>query len=93
MSTNLIYNVDFSLPSITTNSSINYTSFTTEQTTALYFTSGGVLYVIIEWSTNIEFYITSSNWLYSSLLSIVGIISSTIIHSAFHKFIYIEVSL
>ena len=41
MSTNLIYNGDFSLPSINTNSSINYLSFTTQQAAAFYWTSGG----------------------------------------------------
>jgi hypothetical protein len=41
MSTNLIYNGDFSLPSITTNSSLNSTSFTTQQATDFYWTCGG----------------------------------------------------
>jgi hypothetical protein len=41
MSTNLIYNGDFLLPSITTNSSLNSTIFTTQQATDFYWTCGG----------------------------------------------------
>ena len=41
MSTNLIYNGNFSLPSITANTSMFYTSFTTAQATAFYWICAG----------------------------------------------------
>ena len=47
MSTNLIYNGNFSLPSITTNTAINSTSFTTEQATAFYWTPGGAYVTLL----------------------------------------------
>ena len=47
MSTNLIYNGDFLLPSITTNSALNSTSFTTQQANAFYWTYGGT-YAILD---------------------------------------------
>jgi hypothetical protein len=41
MSTNLIYNGDFSIPVIATNTSLNYTVFTTGQANAFYWTCAG----------------------------------------------------
>ena len=41
MSTNLIYNGDFLLPSVTANTTLFYTSFTTAQATAFYWTCAG----------------------------------------------------
>ena len=41
MSTNLIYNGDFSLPAFATNTINEYPTFTTQQVTDLYWTAGG----------------------------------------------------
>ena len=55
MSTNLIYNGNFSLPSITANSSLNYTSFTTAQSAAYYWTAAGQYSAIINGVPNTTF--------------------------------------
>jgi hypothetical protein len=47
MSTNLIYNGNFLLPSITANTTLFYTSFTTEQANSFYWTCAGSYVAII----------------------------------------------
>ena len=47
MSTNLIYNGNFLLPSITANTTLFYTSFTTAQANAFYWTCAGTYVSVV----------------------------------------------